>query len=220
MAGLASEEMLLSGRNGKPIVGGFFAVPKPPKPDKLKRQMLIFDRRPQNQTERRLPWVSLPHACLFRRAVLGRRMCMRGSGKDLSNFYLALRHHSAWWGRNAVGRRVRRKTAKDFEKSWVLDPPHWSHEKRRRTQRRMVMLVAGMGDQNTSDVATRIHENVLDFAGLFPESERLSYKKLVPKGRVWAGAYIDGWLCVYFCQRSEIRQPGPDTTRDCDTSAL
>ena len=58
------------------------------------------------------------------------------------------------------------------------------------------MLVAGMGDQSTSDVATRIHENVLDFVGLFPESERLAYKKLVPKGRVWAGVYIDDWLCV------------------------
>jgi hypothetical protein len=116
MAGLASEEMLFSGINAKPIVGGFFAVPKPPKPDKLKRQRLIFDRRPQNQTERRLPWVSLPHACLFRRAVLGRHMCMRGSRKDLSNFYFFLRHHSAWWGRNAVGRRVRCETARDFEK--------------------------------------------------------------------------------------------------------
>ena len=118
-----------------------------------------------------------------------------------------------------MGRRVRRKTAKDYEKSWVLDPPHWSHEKRRRTQRRMVMLVAGMGDQNTSDVATRIHENVLDFAGLFPESERLSYEKLVPKGRVWAGFYIDDWLCVYFCRLSGTRLLGTDTTRDCDTSA-
>ena len=81
------------------------------------------------------------------------------------------------------------------------------------------MLVAGMGDQNTSDIATRIHENVLDFAGLFPESERLSYRKLVPKGRVWTGVYIDDWLCVYFCRRSETRQPGPDTTRDCEASA-
>ena len=62
----------------------------------------------------------------------------------------------------------------------------------------MVMLVAGMGDQNTFDVATRIHENELDFAVLFPESERLSYKKLVPKGRVWTDIYIDDWLCVYF----------------------
>ena len=67
-----------------------------------------------------------------------------------------------------------------------------------------------MGDQNTSDVATRIHENVLDFAGLFPESERLSYRKLVPKEKVWTGIYIEDWLCVYFCRQSEIRQPGPD----------
>ena len=83
----------------------------------------------------------------------------------------------------------------------------------------MVTLVAGMGNQNTSDVATRIHENVLDLAGLFPESERLSYRKLAPKGKVRTGIYIDDWLCVYSCQLSEIGQPGVDTTRDCGTSA-
>ena len=37
----------------------------------------------------------------------------------------------------------------------------------------LVMKVAGMGDQNTVDLATAAHVNVLEGGGLLPPSERL-----------------------------------------------
>ena len=87
MSGLMPEDELLRDPSGKVLSGALFAVPKPAKAGEIKRQRLIFDRRPQNWTERRLAWVCLPHACLFRRTQLKRGQVASGSGKDLSNFY-------------------------------------------------------------------------------------------------------------------------------------
>ena len=71
----------------------------PPKP----RQRLIFDRRPQNATERPLTWISLPSAALLRKKVLPPGSIWRGTGKDLENYYFSLKHCKQWWARHAVG---------------------------------------------------------------------------------------------------------------------
>ena len=45
---------------------------------------------------------------------------------------------------------------------------------------RLVMLVAGIGDQNTVDVASAVHINVLTDAGHLPAEELLAYDRPAP----------------------------------------
>ena len=47
------------------------------------------------------------------------------------------------------------------------------------------MRVAGMRGQNTSDIATTIHQNLLSRDGLLPDDEKLSYGYLAPRGPQW-----------------------------------
>ena len=64
--------------DGTPLAGGLFSVAKD-----LDHDRLIFDRRPQNATERRLNWICLPGAAQLQRIVLRYDQCLRGSGDDL-----------------------------------------------------------------------------------------------------------------------------------------
>ena len=52
---------------------------------------------------------------------------------------------------------------------------------------RLVMLVAGMGDQSTVDVASAVHLNVLSDAGLLPPAELLAHDRPVPTTAMWTG---------------------------------
>ena len=84
MTGLMREDEILKDPiSGKVLTGAFFAVAKPAKGDKRKRQRLIFDRRPQNRTERRLPWVHLPHACFLGRLSLNTDLSLGGRARIL-----------------------------------------------------------------------------------------------------------------------------------------
>ena len=106
MAGLVPENEIPLDHRGEPLVGGIFAVAKPPTlvDGKLKRrQRLIFDRRRQNATEARVSWISLMNGFQLRRKVLKIGEVWRGSGEYLSIFYFHLRRHTrgshaARWG--------------------------------------------------------------------------------------------------------------------------
>ena len=52
---------------------------------------------------------------------------------------------------------------------------------------RLVMLVAGMGDQNTVGVASAVRLNVLSDAGLLPPAELLAHDRPVPTTAMWTG---------------------------------
>ena len=150
-------------------MGGFFPVPKPPKPGRLRRQRLIFDRRPQNATEHRLVFIRLPSAALFKKLQLKKSEVVRGSGKDLSSFYFCLRHAEPWWRRNGAGRRLAPRFVKKWASKYLgkkplrLPRPH-----------RLVLTATGMGDQNAVDVATAAHANILEAAGLSLKESGLS----------------------------------------------
>ena len=211
LAGFMPETELLQ-HQGRPVVGEFFAVPKPSKILEsglaVKRQRLIFDRRPQNACEGRLEWVCLPHAVLFRKMIIPRGMIARGHGGDLRSFYFSFRHHPSWWRRNAGGpvlkRSVLRRWPQRYMGKRLFDPT---------ARHRLVLLATGMGDQNAVDLATAAHLNVLRARSLLPASEMLAFNAPAPRTLQWSGVYIDDWLLVRLVKRCQAKRADVNSER-------
>ncbi len=73
MAELVPEHLALLTSFGRKVLSGLFAVPHKEEADRLN-----FDRRPQNETERRLNWAKLPHGMLLIRLRLAPDSTARG----------------------------------------------------------------------------------------------------------------------------------------------
>ena len=201
MAVLVPEGDLPRDPRGKPMVGGFFCVRKVN--GKLR---LIYDRRPLNSCEKRFFWVVLPAAAMLTKTVLDRDEVLRGSGRDLKDYYFYLAHSSSRIPRNGVGRRVSKRVADKYTKTKFCGKPGGV----RGGPLRLAMRVAGMGDLNTVDIATACHENLLGRFGIDVRN-LLRYGKLLPKGRLWTGIYIDDLLVLHRISRRACKGPGPDT---------
>ena len=87
LASLIDEQNVPFERNGRKLLAGIFTVPHIAESDRL-----IIDSRPQNSTEHRLRWCTLPHGSLLTQIHLGPREHIRGSGDDLRNYFHLLRH--------------------------------------------------------------------------------------------------------------------------------
>ena len=173
---------------GKLLVGGLFAVEKSAHQDRL-----IFDRRPENSTMRRLRWADLPSGTCFARLLLKPSGYIRASGDDLRNFYYTLRLPDDWIPYNSLDRRVDPELLKQFGK----DPsvPH-----------RLCFKVLGMGDINGCDIAQATHEAILEQEGVFEAQCVLGYNKPVPDDALWQGAYLDDLLIAL---RVDVEAPIP-----------
>ena len=217
LAGIMPDSELLQ-HKGQPVVGEFFAVPKPPKVlssgELQRRQRLIFDRRPQNACEGRLNWVCLPHAVLFRKMIIPRGMVARGCGKDLRSFYFSLRHDRSWWSRNAAGPVLKRRFLQRHKHRYAGKRPFDPF-----ARHRLVLRVTGMGDQNAVDLASAAHINVLRERSLLPASEALAFNAPVPRGLQWSGVYIDDWLLVRLIKRGRAKVRDLDSIRSEAVSA-
>ena len=76
----------------------------------------------------------------------------------------------------------------------------------------MALRVAGMGDLNTVDVTTSVHENVLRKRNVLePSCRLLQYGKRVPRNKLWVGVYIDDLLTVLRVDRRKSRLPNVDS---------
>ncbi|CAE7941547.1 unnamed protein product, partial [Symbiodinium necroappetens] len=191
MVVLVPESDLPRAQNGKLLVGGLFAVKKNSSEDRL-----IFDRRPENATMRRLRWASLPSGACFTCMLLRSNEYVRGSGDDLRNFYYALGLPETWIRYNAVGRRVDPKIVA----AKGLDP---------RVPHRACFRVLGMGDINACDVAQATHESILRDAGLLEPETVLVYGKSAPLTDIWEGVYLDDLLVAKRCTyHSEVPLDG------------
>ena len=91
MAVLVSETDLPKDAHGRLLLGGLFSVPKNETEDRL-----MYDRRPENATVRKLGWLRLPSGACFRKLLLGKDEYFRGSGDDLRNFYYSLKLPVNW----------------------------------------------------------------------------------------------------------------------------
>ena len=179
MIALVPESELPRRQDGRLLLGGLFAVRKNEREDRL-----IFDRRPENSTMDRLDWARLPAGACFCRLLLADNEILRGSGDDLRNYYYTLALPSEWVRFNGFGRRVDRGLVAEAG----LDPsvPH-----------RACLRVLGMGDVNGCAIAQATHESVLRAEGLLAPDSTLVYGEMVPKGRLWQGAYLDDLLIAY-----------------------
>lgn len=188
MVTLIPESSLPRRNDGRLMTGGFFCVKKNSEEDRL-----IFDRRPENATMRRLHWAELPSAACLTRMRLKDNEFLRGSGDDLRNYYCASSLPPGWERFNSVGRRVDPKLVKAW--GGDLSIPH-----------RAAMRVLGMGDTNACDIAQAVHEHILERAGLLGPDTRMVYGKNVPQGPLVDGAYLDDLLIVH---RVETPDPIP-----------
>ena len=150
-----------------------------------------------------LCWICLPSAALLRRIILTKDFVVEGSGKDLASYYFCLLRDKRWHRRNAVGKRVAQSVVRKYKEKYV------GKNFDGRIPMRLVVLVAGMGDQNTVDVASAVHLNVLSDAGLLPPAELRAHDRPVPTTVMWTGVYIDDWLLVSFVRRADAKKPGP-----------
>ena len=178
---------------GELRLGGLFCVAKNEVEDRM-----IFDRRPENATMRKLNWARLPNGACFCRLLLQDDEYLRGSGDDLRNYYYSLALPANWLRFNAFGRRVDAKLL--TEAGCDIRVPH-----------RACLRVLGMGDVNGCDIAQAVHESVLQQAGLLAPSDTLVYGEPVPVGRVWEGIYLDDLLVAYRLLMAPLSLPTPLT---------
>ena len=181
LAVLVHEGDVLKDSKGAPVVAGFFTVPHKPEQDRL-----ITDRRPQNATEQRLHWASLPQGTLLTQFILEPWESVRGSADDISNYFHLLKHLEAWIPRNAVGRLIPGLRIKKYG----ADPACRYY---------IVLRTVPMGDLNGGCIAQATHEAILREVDCLRASETLQYGYPSPVGRTWEGLYIDDHIIVQKC---------------------
>jgi hypothetical protein len=197
MGKLMPEEAIPRGKDARPLVGGWFCV------DHRKgRLRLIFDRRPQNDTEFELGWIELPSGPQMTRLILKPSETIRGSGDDLECWFYQLAHEPVWHDRNATGRRLRGADFSDY--GGVAGEAY-----------RFVLTVVGMGDLNGVAIAQATHEGILRQGGCRKESEVMRLSKALPSSHFREGAYVDDRLCTLQCPRSRLRCR-PDHDPNCE----
>ena len=173
LAGLIAEEDIPLTNEGRPLLGGMFAVPH-----KKEKDRLIYDRRPQNFGESRLNWAQLPYGPQLTRLALKPSEGIRGSGDDLRTFFYQLKNTPAAAPRSAFGRKFDGAGWEDFG------------GKAGRSFR-LYMRTIAMGDLNAVDVAQTTHVCVLEQGGCMQPQETLIYGAPLPLSSTMEGLYID-----------------------------
>ena len=98
MAEIIPEDHVPVDHQNRKLIAGLFGMHHEPG-----RLRLIVDRRPQNATEDRLCWETLPHGSMLAQLYLDPGQQIRGSGDDLENYFYLLSHKPAWRPRNCFG---------------------------------------------------------------------------------------------------------------------
>ena len=188
VAVLLPEEEALYDSKGCLISGGLFGVPHKAHSDRI-----INDRRPFNQSERRLVWAKLPHGTLLTQLVLSKELSVRASGDDLRNFFYLLKHREEWLPRNVVGSSV---SGKFFEK-------HGADASRRYV---LAFRVVCMGDVNAVDICQQTHIEILRDAGLMRPEHVLEYDSPLPLEHTLEGLYIDDHVVIQIGPKKRYRR--------------
>jgi len=178
MAELMLEDDVPCDSAGRKLLAGLFCVGH--KKNKLR---LIIDRRPQNSTENRLCWETLPHGSLLSQVFISPDQHLRGSGDDLSNYFYLLSHAPNWTHRNCFGRVFTGESAVALGG----DPTKRYHLK---------LTVLGMGDLNSVDIAQATHLGILRGCGCMAPEHSLVYGQPVPESDVLEGVYVDDHLIL------------------------
>ena len=203
MCVLTCEEDLPRTSSGAILSGGLFAVMKDNDTDRL-----IFDRRPENSTMRKLNWLELPAGACFTKIWLERGESLRGSGDDLQNFYYLLAIPQNWHQHNVLGRVVDPSVVHDFL-------PNADPSKRYR----LALRVLGVGDCKACDIAQATRENILQQAGLLDPKRKLVYGKAAPRDVFWEGCYLDDLLvCLRYFRGRRGKPAVPTDLHQCEAA--
>ena len=168
-------------------------------PRKFDRDRIIFDRRPQNHEEKRLPWAHLPLCSQLCRVILDEHTGVRGSGEDLKSYLNQLGGLDSWKCRNAFGRA--------FSGAEAVSLGGISAE-----TYRLCLKVVPMGDINAVDLAQSCHEALLIRYWGLKEEQQLIYGLPLPRGPVLEGVHIDDHIVIGLCQKGMLLNTvGPDT---------
>ena len=127
------------------VAGGWFAVGS-----KVDSDRLIYDRRPRNATEQRLRWADLPHGTMFVDIVLEPGFGLRGTAKDLRVWLFCIQQNHLV--SHVAGRPW---TSESLPGLVSKTGPH-----------RLCLLIQGMGDLNSVDVAQLVDEFIFHNAGV------------------------------------------------------
>jgi hypothetical protein len=158
---------------GRKILGSFFAVEH-----KVSKDRLIVDRRPQNATEGRLRWASLPHGAMLARVQLSPHEELRGTVVDLSNYFYNLRSPTSWIRRKAFGSVFSGESARELGGN-----PHKRYH--------LALRVWPMGDHTSVCLAQKVHEGVLRTRDAVCAEGWLQYGGRKPRNKLLQGVYID-----------------------------
>ena len=192
MARLIPEKEVARRRDGRLLLNGCFAVFHP------KGQRCIFDCRPANAGELRLPWCRLPIGPMLCWLQVSRREIIRGSGDDLSNWFYQLNEAPSMHSRRAFGRRI-----EGPEAVRLGGRPDQAY--------RLALQVLGMGSSNAPDIAQLAHETLLQRAGCLREGTILRYRDPLPDSKLFEGVYLDDHVVVAVVPRKNaLSVEGPD----------
>ena len=193
LASLIPEEEVAVGADFRKLIAGLFTVPHKPESDRL-----IIDRRPQNATEARLRWATLPHGSLLGQIRLEPHEDIRGSGDDVSNYFYLLRRHTSGRNRNAFGRVFTGAEAAEL-----------GGDKNRRYH--MCLNTLAMGDLNSVDIAQTVHEQLLQKHGCLSDKHALRFGQPVPRSKVLEGVYVDDHVVIGIVPKEKVADiTGPD----------
>lgn len=168
MACLLEESEIPVGPDGRPLVGGWFAVDH-----SRGRQRLIFDRRPQNSTETLLSsWIDLRSGTQLIHLIMDPGDCVRGSGEDLECYFYQFAHEPNWYTKKAVGR--------------VFDGDRFRDLGTQRGKRYQLCLkVVAMGDVNGVTIAQQVHEAILISNGAPNNNNVVRFSGITPASDTW-----------------------------------
>ena len=186
MAVLVEDNDVLRTPAGRKVLSGLFCVEHKAASDRI-----IFDRRPQNRTEERLNWANLPHGTLLCRILLRDHQHIRGTVRDLSNYFYNLRGPPGGPPRNAFCRIFTGPEAAALGG----DPSRKYH---------LGLAVWAMGDQNSVCVSQAVHEDVLRQHGGLRPHQILAYRSPMPLGPTMQGVYVDDLLIVSVVSKEDL----------------
>ena len=136
----------------------------------------------------------LPYGPQFSRVVLSDHQGIRASGDDLSDYFYALIDSESIRPRRAIGPPF---NGKGYEAWGGKDGQLFC----------LVLVVLGMGGQNSPDLAQEVHEQILKDAGCLLESESLRLGMPFPLTSIREGAYYDDHLVSAVLPRAELCRP-------------
>ncbi len=134
-----------------------------------KGQRDIFDRRPSNEGEHRLPWTRLPAGFMLCRLRVPAGFGLRGSGDDLESYFYQRTKAECMVPRRALARWITGTAAAQMG----MDPA--------RTYR-LAPRIIGMGTSSGPDIAQSVHEDTIRRAGCLDLATILHYRAPLPGG--------------------------------------